>query len=297
MTASDHPGRLGRTPRGLASTEKPPSRSGSRRWASTRTRIPYHVHVGRVDLDGNGVTWLTEGRRHARGRVLPGRRGFSTTGRASITRRSTSCVAPPTGNGSANSGGRMPRRCRKRAGARRSASSPRAATARPTSGASSFARRTSIPKKRYPVIESIYAGPHGTSCQRAFSLVRRRREVAELGFVVVQIDGMGTNWRSKSFHDHCWQNLKDAGVPDRIAWITAAADERPDMDLERVGIYGGSAGGQSAMRALLAPPRHLSRRRRGLRLPRQPDGQDLVEPFVGQAMLTMVVAVVGREDH
>jgi dipeptidyl aminopeptidase/acylaminoacyl peptidase len=76
--------------------------------------------------------------------------------------------------------------------------------------------------------------------------------MAELGFIVVKIDGMGTSNRSKTFHDVCWQNLGDSGFPDRIAWIRTAARQRPEMDLQRVGIWGGSAGGQSAMRALLA---------------------------------------------
>jgi dipeptidyl aminopeptidase/acylaminoacyl peptidase len=76
--------------------------------------------------------------------------------------------------------------------------------------------------------------------------------MAELGFIVVQIDGMGTNWRSKAFHDVCWQNLGDSGFPDRIAWLKAAAAQYPQCDLSRVGIYGGSAGGQSATRAVLA---------------------------------------------
>jgi len=71
---------------------------------------------------------------------------------------------------------------------------------------------------------------------------------------VVQIDGMGTSWRSKAFHDVCWQNLKDAGFPDRIRWIEAAAKKYPFMDLSRVGIYGGSAGGQNALGALLFHP-------------------------------------------
>jgi dipeptidyl aminopeptidase/acylaminoacyl peptidase len=75
--------------------------------------------------------------------------------------------------------------------------------------------------------------------------------MTEDGFVVVQVDGMGTNWRGKKFHDVCWKNLKDAGFADRIAWIRAAAATRPWMDLSRIGIYGGSAGGQSAMRALI----------------------------------------------
>lgn len=65
------------------------------------------------------------------------------------------------------------------------------------------------------------------------------------------IDGMGTANRSKAFHDVCWKNIKDAGFPDRIAWIKAAAQARPWMNIDRVGIYGGSAGGQNAMRAVL----------------------------------------------
>jgi dipeptidyl aminopeptidase/acylaminoacyl peptidase len=63
---------------------------------------------------------------------------------------------------------------------------------------------------------------------------------------------MGTSYRSKAFHDVCWKNLGDSGLPDRILWMEAAAKKYPYMDLTRVGIYGGSAGGQSALRALLA---------------------------------------------
>lgn len=105
--------------------------------------------------------------------------------------------------------------------------------------------------KKYPVIEKIYAGPSGFSVPKAFSTMIEEHELAELGFIVVQIDGMGTNWRSKDFHDHCYKDLKDAGLPDRIAWMKAASVSRPWMDLSRVGIYGGSAGGQNAMSAML----------------------------------------------
>ena len=76
--------------------------------------------------------------------------------------------------------------------------------------------------------------------------------MAELGFILVQMDGMGTSDRSKAFHDVCWKNLGDSGFPDRIAWIKAASEKYPQMDLTRVGIYGGSAGGQSSTRAMLA---------------------------------------------
>ncbi len=105
--------------------------------------------------------------------------------------------------------------------------------------------------KKYPVVEEIYAGPHGSFAPKKFGLMARHHQIAELGFIVVQLDGMGTNNRGKTFHDVCWKNLKDAGFPDRKLWIKAAAKTRPWMDLTRVGIYGGSAGGQNAMRALL----------------------------------------------
>jgi dipeptidyl aminopeptidase/acylaminoacyl peptidase len=68
------------------------------------------------------------------------------------------------------------------------------------------------------------------------------------------MDGMGTSNRSKAFHDICWKNLKDGGFPDRIRWIKAAASTYPCLDTSRVGIYGGSAGGQNAMAALLFHP-------------------------------------------
>ncbi|MDR2117916.1 MAG: S9 family peptidase [Tannerellaceae bacterium] len=106
--------------------------------------------------------------------------------------------------------------------------------------------------KRYPVIEFIYAGPHDSHVDKDFKpahhLVSR---LADLGFIVVSIDGMGTANRSKAFHDVCRKNLKDAGFPDRKLWIQAAAGQYPQMDISRTGIYGWSAGGQNAMAALL----------------------------------------------
>lgn len=110
------------------------------------------------------------------------------------------------------------------------------------------------PSKKYPVIEYIYAGPHDSHVPKSFLVEHRASALAELGFIMVLIDGMGTANRSKAFHDVCWQNLKDAGFPDRIAWMKTAATQYPQMDIERVGIYGGSAGGQNAMGALLFHP-------------------------------------------
>jgi dipeptidyl aminopeptidase/acylaminoacyl peptidase len=110
------------------------------------------------------------------------------------------------------------------------------------------------PAKRYPVIESIYAGPHGSFVPKRFSTNASRQSLAELGFVVVQIDGMGTSNRSKAFHDVAWKNIKDAGFPDRILWHQAVAARSPWYDIDQVGIYGTSAGGQNAMGALLFHP-------------------------------------------
>ena len=107
------------------------------------------------------------------------------------------------------------------------------------------------PARKYPVIENIYAGPHGFFTPKNFQVWSQMHELAEFGFILVQCDGMGTNWRSKAFHDVAWKNLMDGGFPDRIAWIKAAAATRPWMDTTRVGIYGGSAGGQNALAGLL----------------------------------------------
>lgn len=106
--------------------------------------------------------------------------------------------------------------------------------------------------KSYPVVEFIYAGPHDSHVDKDFKPAHHLvSKLVELGFIVVSIDGMGTSNRSKAFHDVCWKNLKDAGFPDRIAWMKAAGAKYKCMDLNRVGIYGWSAGGQNAMAALL----------------------------------------------
>ena len=99
--------------------------------------------------------------------------------------------------------------------------------------------------KKYPVVEDIYAGPQGSFVPKSFTT--RMEPLTELGFVVVQMDGMGTNNRSRAFHDVAWRNLKDAGFADRILWHKAVAARYPWYDITRVGIFGTSAGGQSAM--------------------------------------------------
>jgi dipeptidyl aminopeptidase/acylaminoacyl peptidase len=110
------------------------------------------------------------------------------------------------------------------------------------------------PKLKYPIIEDIYAGPQDSWVPKTFNSLNPYVLLTNLGFIVVKIDGMGTAHRSKAFHDVCWKNFKDAGFPDRILWIKAAAKKYPYMDINRVGIYGASVGGQNAAAALLFHP-------------------------------------------
>ncbi|HET7733973.1 MAG TPA: DPP IV N-terminal domain-containing protein, partial [Paludibacter sp.] len=113
------------------------------------------------------------------------------------------------------------------------------------------------PNKKYPVIEYIYSGPGSQYVPKTFIANNRNLSaIAELGFILVQMDGMGTSFRSKAFEEIIYKNLKDAGFPDRIAWTKAAAAKYPYMDIEHLGIFGASAGGQEAMGAVLFHPEH-----------------------------------------
>lgn len=108
------------------------------------------------------------------------------------------------------------------------------------------------PNRKYPVIEYIYAGPGSAYTPKSFIPYNwNMTSLAELGFIVVQLDAMGTSWRGKQFEEVCYKNLKDAGFPDRKLWIKAAADIYPYMDAGRVGIFGASAGGQESTTAVL----------------------------------------------
>lgn len=111
------------------------------------------------------------------------------------------------------------------------------------------------PSKKYPVIEYIYSGPGSHYVPKTFSPFNgNMAPLAELGFIVVQLDAMTTSYRSKAFESVCYKNLQDAGLPDRMLWIKAAAAKYPYMDITKVGIFGASAGGQEAMTATLTYP-------------------------------------------
>jgi dipeptidyl-peptidase-4 len=213
---------------------------------------PYYVHYARVNFDGTGLVILTEG---------DGTHSvqFSPDGRFLIDTWSRVDLAPVTELRRASDGKRVCELERADLTALVAAGwrAPERFVAKGRDGKTDIygilLRPTTFdPKKSYPVIESIYAGPHGSFVPKSFRDVQSGQTMAELGFIVVHIDGMGTSNRSKAFQDICWKNLGDSGFPDRILWMKAAAAKEPAMDLSRVGIYGGSAGGQSALRALLA---------------------------------------------
>lgn len=218
------------------------------------TENPYHLHYYRVNFDGTGLVALTDGNgthsvdyspnskylidTYSRADLPPVHTLRSTTDGRLICDLEKADISAIT-----KAGWRMPE----------------------VFHAKGRDKRTDIwgvvfrplnfdPKKQYPVIENIYAGPHDSFVRHHFSVRDGMQSLAELGFIVVQCDGMGTRNRSKAFHDVCWRNVKDAGLPDRIAWIKALAARYPYVDAKRVGIYGTSAGGQSSTGALLFHP-------------------------------------------
>jgi dipeptidyl aminopeptidase/acylaminoacyl peptidase len=215
---------------------------------------PYHIHHARVAFDGTGFTLLTEG--DGTHRI-----DFSPDGAHFVDVWSRADQPPVTEIRRSSDGARVAVLAQADDSALEGAGwhAPERFVAPGRDGQTEIwgliHRPTNFDaSKKYPVIESIYAGPHGQHVPKGFAVWHGTRSLAELGFIVVQIDGMGTNWRSKAFHDVAFKNLRDAGFPDRIAWIRAAAADRPWMDLDRVGIYGVSAGGQNALGALLFHP-------------------------------------------
>jgi dipeptidyl aminopeptidase/acylaminoacyl peptidase len=112
------------------------------------------------------------------------------------------------------------------------------------------------PSKKYPVVNYLYPGPQsGSVGSRSFSPARRSHQaLAELGFVVITVDAMGTPGRSKSFHDVYYGNMGDIGLPDQIAAIRQLGEQYPWIDLDRVGIWGGSGGGFASTAGILRYP-------------------------------------------
>lgn len=112
------------------------------------------------------------------------------------------------------------------------------------------------PRKKYPIINHIYPGPQtGSVGSRSFAAVRGDTQaLAELGFIVVEIDGMGTPWRSKKFHEAYYGDMGDNTLPDQVAGMKQLAQKYSWIDINRAGIYGHSGGGYAAAGAMFRYP-------------------------------------------
>ena len=215
---------------------------------------PYFIHYYRVNIDGSGLVALTEGNGTHQVQYSPDRRflidTYSRVDKAPIheLRRVTDgnlvCKIDEADTTALLASGWQPREV---------------FVAKGRDGKTDIWGIICRPKnldraRKYPVIEQIYAGPQGSYVPKSFSDGNRFGPLNDLGFVVVQVDAMGTANRSKAFHDVCWHDLEDAGFPDRILWHQAIAKKYPWYDLSRVGIYGTSAGGQNATAGVLFHP-------------------------------------------
>ncbi len=114
------------------------------------------------------------------------------------------------------------------------------------------------PTKKYPVIDFLYNGPQTTMVQRTFVttswLDYAPHALTQLGYIVFSVDGRGTTERGKAFQDVVYKNFGRNEIPDHVATLRQLARQRPYMDLNRVGIYGGSWGGYMTIRAMVLAP-------------------------------------------
>jgi dipeptidyl aminopeptidase/acylaminoacyl peptidase len=112
------------------------------------------------------------------------------------------------------------------------------------------------PSKKYPIIDYIYPGPQtGSVGTRSFSAARTDHQaLAELGFIVVAIDGMGTPWRSKAFHDAYFGNIGDNTLPDQVTALKQLGKRYSWIDMDRIGIWGHSGGGNATVTAMFRYP-------------------------------------------
>jgi dipeptidyl-peptidase-4 len=113
------------------------------------------------------------------------------------------------------------------------------------------------PQKKYPIIDDSYSGPYTIRTPKSFDDALNRSgdySMAQLGFIVINVDGLGTGFRSKIFRDFSYQNFGDIGCEDHIKAIRELSAIHPFLDTTKVGIYGHSHGGYDAVRALILHP-------------------------------------------
>jgi dipeptidyl aminopeptidase/acylaminoacyl peptidase len=218
-------------------------------------RDPYHRLLYRVGLDGSGLTLLTpeEGDHEVT---------FSPTARYLVDTWSRLDAAPVTAL--RDLAGRVLREVARTDLSRLSALGwpmPIPFTVKARDGVTDlygvmYRPSTFDSTRKYPVVDNIYPGPQmGPVGLHNFSPAGFNGQAwAELGFLVVAIDALGTPFRSKAFHDHYYGNLGDNGIPDHVAAIRQLAARHSWIDIERVGIFGHSGGGFASARAMLMYP-------------------------------------------
>jgi dipeptidyl aminopeptidase/acylaminoacyl peptidase len=221
-----------------------------------RGRDPYLQHVYRISLDGGQPTLLTpENAEHETAFSPDGTVFTDTYSRVDLPPRSVlrssedGSVLLDLGQGDVSrllSAGWIP---------------PEAYTVKARDGTTDLYGVVYLPPdldpdKKYPVIDATYSGPHAVRTPKSYARAVRGGEqaLAQLGFIVFTIDGMGTAKRSKAFHDVSWANLGDIGAPDHIGALEQLNQRYGYFDLDRVGIFGHSAGGYDAAHAVLTHP-------------------------------------------
>jgi Dipeptidyl aminopeptidases/acylaminoacyl-peptidases len=271
--------------------------------AKERGRDPYFRHFYKIGLDGKGLTLLTpENADHDI--------ALSQSGQYFIDSYSTPEVTPVTVVRDLNGKSIVTLEKGDITGLRAIRwKAPMPITVKARDGKTDLYGLMYVPTnldrtKKYPIVNHIYPGPQtGSVGGRSFSPARGDAQaLAELGFIVVEIDGMGTPWRSKSFHDAYFGRMGDNTLPDQVAAMKELAARYPWIDLNRAGIYGHSGGGFAAADAMFRYPdffkvgiseagNHDQReyeddwgeRYQGL-LVRTPDGSDSYAPEANQLL-------------
>jgi dipeptidyl aminopeptidase/acylaminoacyl peptidase len=220
-------------------------------------RDPYFQHLYRVNFDGRGLRLLTpEAANHSP--------SLSDDARYIVDTYSTPDTPPVTVLRDGNSG-RVLRELERADISRLVATgwtAPMPFTVKARDGVTDLYGLMFTPTqldstRKYPVVNYIYPGPQGGSVgSRSFSAARGdHRALAELGFIVVLIDGMGSSpQRSKAFHDFYYGRMGDNTIPDQVAGMRELAARYPFIDIDRAGMWGHSGGGFATAAAMFRAP-------------------------------------------
>jgi len=219
-------------------------------------RDPYYRHLYKVGLDGGEPVLLTpEDADHAI--------TFSPGGTRFVDTYSTPATPPVTVLRNVADGATVKEIARADISRLRAAGwrAPESFTVKARDGKTDlygllFKPSNFDPAKRYPIVNYVYPGPQvGSVGSRSFGAARKDNQaLAELGFIVVAIDGMGTPWRSKAFHDTYAGDIGDDTLPDQVAGMRELGKRYAWIDMTRVGMWGHSGGGNATAAAMFRYP-------------------------------------------